>query len=52
MQIGINCFKDFQLKSIIQSENHKGHCDIKNEDNVLVYDTNSSLQLFEQINIA
>lgn len=40
MQIGINCFKDFQLKSIIQSENHKGHCDIKNEDNVLVYDTN------------
>lgn len=40
MQIGIECFKDIQLRSIIQSENLIGHCDIQNCDRVLVYDTN------------
>lgn len=40
MRIGINCFKDIQLRSIIQSEHLIGHCDIKNDENVPIYDSN------------
>ncbi|AXB82367.1 RES family NAD+ phosphorylase [Megasphaera hexanoica] len=42
MQIGIDCFNDLQIRSIIQSENLKGHCDIQNRGDVWVYDTNKN----------
>ncbi len=51
MRIGIDCFQDVQLRSIIESENQKGHCDIQNVDDVLVYDTDKSENNDLQANI-
>lgn len=42
MRIGIDCFQDVQLRSIIESENQIGHCDVQDMDNVLIYDTEKS----------
>lgn len=42
MRIGIDCFTDMQLRSIIKSENKKGYCDIQDKDKVYIYDTNIS----------
>ena len=42
MRIGIECFQDVQLRSIIESENQIGHCDIRDMDNVPIYDTEKS----------
>lgn len=51
MRIGIDCFQDLQLQSIIRSENQKGHCDIQNKDDVLVYDTDKNENNDLQANI-
>lgn len=40
MQIGINCFEDVELRSIILSIGIKGTCDLTGEEDVFVYDTN------------
>ena len=42
MRIGIDCFQDVQLRSIIESENQIGHCNVQDMDNVLIYDTEKS----------
>lgn len=42
MRIGIECFQDVQLRSIIESENQIGHCDIRDMDNIPIYDTEKS----------
>lgn len=39
MLIGINCFKDIEIKSMIQSGNKKGICDITKEKDIYIYDT-------------
>lgn len=38
MLIGINCFRDIELRSIIESQNIKGICEITGEIAVAVYD--------------
>lgn len=48
MRIGINCFSDIEIRSIIETSGQCGHCDITNVDNVIVYDTEmKSLDLSE-----
>lgn len=39
MKIGIDCFKDTEIRSMIESEKKIGNCDITFCENVLVYDT-------------
>ncbi len=39
MQIGINCFIDIEIRSIIASEGKIGTCEITKEQNIAVYDT-------------
>ncbi len=39
MQIGINCFIDIEIRSIIASGGKIGTCDITKEQNIFVYDT-------------
>lgn len=39
MQIGLSCFLDEQLNSIVESNGRKGKCDITKQDNCVVYDT-------------
>ena len=39
MLIGINCFKDVELRSIIESQTKEGICEITGEVNTPVYDT-------------
>ena len=41
MQIGINCFTDVEIRSIITSSGKIGNCDITYETNVLIYDTDA-----------
>ena len=39
MQIGINCFEDVEIRSIIASRGRIGNCDVTGQKNVLIYDT-------------
>jgi hypothetical protein len=39
MKIGINCFKDTEIRSMIQTEKKFGNCDISSLKDVLIYDT-------------
>lgn len=39
MRIGINCFKDTEIRSIIESQNNKGTCEITGVTDAWVYDT-------------
>ncbi len=39
MKIGIDCFSDNEIRSIIETSGELGHCDITNSYNVMVYDT-------------
>ena len=41
MQIGLNCFQDQQLGSMIASEPKYGNCEIQNKIDCIVYDTNA-----------
>ena len=43
MRIGINCFEDVEIKTIIASIGEKGACDVTGEKDVFVYDTESSI---------
>lgn len=36
MLIGINCFRDIELRSIIESQNFKGICEITRESDLVV----------------
>lgn len=40
MLIGINCFRDVEIRSIIKNQNIKGICEITKDSDVEVYDTN------------
>ena len=40
MRIGIDCFEDVEIRSMIKSGELKGHCDITGKDDVFIYDTN------------
>lgn len=42
MRIGINCFEDVEIRSMITSGGVKGHCDITGDDDVFIYDTRVS----------
>ena len=39
MQIGLECFKDEQISSMIASENRHGECEIQGIKDCVVYDT-------------
>lgn len=39
MQVGIDCFEDVEIRSIIASEGKRGKCDVTGQSDVLVYDT-------------
>lgn len=39
MQIGINCFEDVEIRSIIASGGRVGNCDVTGQRDVLIYDT-------------
>lgn len=41
MHIGINCFKDVEIRTIISSIGQKGTCELTGEEDVYVYDTDS-----------
>lgn len=45
MRIGINCFEDIEIRSIIKSQGIKGRCEITNEPDTYLYDTNLSSDL-------
>ena len=40
MQIGLECFMDEQISSMIASENRHGECEIQGKKECIVYDTN------------
>lgn len=50
MQIGLECFKDEQLNSMVASNNRLGNCDITNDKDCLVYDTEDDYYLEEYLN--
>lgn len=52
MRIGIDCFHDEILRSIIRMEGQKGNCDIQCVNNTLVYDTEISQQADLQVNLS
>lgn len=39
MYIGINCFEDVEIRTIIASIGEKGNCDLTGEQDVYIYDT-------------
>lgn len=39
MHIGINCFEDVEIRTIISSIGEKGTCDLTKEEDVYIYDT-------------
>ena len=39
MQIGLECFLDEQLSSMIASENRHGDCEIQHKTDCIIYDT-------------
>ena len=41
MHIGINCFEDVEIRTIISSIGEKGKCDLTNEEDVYIYNTES-----------
>ena len=41
MLIGINCFRDTEICSMVESQKRIGICDITKEKNIAVYDTES-----------
>ena len=41
MHIGINCFEDVEIRTIITSIGEKGTCDLTLEKDVYIYDTES-----------
>ena len=41
MFIGIDCFCDDEIRSMILSSSIKGKCDITGKENVFIYDTES-----------
>lgn len=49
MQIGLECFLDEQLSSMIASENRHGVCKIQHKTDCIVYDTEKDLYLEEYL---
>lgn len=49
MQIGLECFMDEQISSMIASENRHGECEIQGKKECIVYDTNEDHYLEEII---
>lgn len=49
MQIGLDCFKDEQLRSLIKSKSHYGDCEIKKTSNCIIYDTKIDFYLEENL---
>lgn len=49
MQIGLACFKDKQLSSMVGSYNRVGNCEILHKTNEIVYDTEDDSYLVEYI---
>lgn len=41
MHIGINCFEDVEIRTIISSIGQKGNCELTGVENVYIYDTDS-----------
>ena len=39
MRIGIHCFEDVEIRSMIESSNVIGTCEFTGEENCIVYDT-------------
>ena len=49
MQIGLECFKDEQISSMIASENRHGECEIQGIKDCVVYDTEEDHYLEEYL---
>lgn len=49
MQIGVSCFKDIEIRSIITSEERSGDCEITGQRNAFVYDTSKDSYLDDYI---
>lgn len=47
MYIGINCFEDVEIRTIISSIGEKGTCDLTGEENVYIYDTEHVLEDYD-----
>ena len=47
MHIGINCFEDVEIRTIITSIGEKGTCDLTQEKDVYIYDTESVSEDYE-----
>ncbi|MDE5965215.1 MAG: RES family NAD+ phosphorylase [Lachnospiraceae bacterium] len=47
MYIGINCFEDVEIRTIISSIGEKGTCDLTGEKNVYIYDTEHVLEDYD-----
>ena len=51
MKIGLKCFKDEQLNSMVESYNRVGDCDISGEKHTIIYDTEKDEYLTEYIDV-
>ena len=49
MQIGLECFLDEQLSSMIASENRHGDCEIQHKTDCIIYDTEEDHYLEEYL---
>ncbi|MFR3577005.1 MAG: hypothetical protein ACLTU2_10735 [Mediterraneibacter gnavus] len=49
MQIGLECFMDEQLSSMIASEARYGDCEIQQKTNCIIYDTEEDHYLEEYL---
>lgn len=49
MQIGLDCFLDEQLKTMIKTENRQGDCEISGKKGCIVYDTEQDHYLEEYL---
>lgn len=47
MYIGINCFEDVEIRTIISSIGEKGTCDLTGEKDVYIYDTENVLEDYD-----
>lgn len=49
MRIGLECFQDEQLRSMIISEHRLGRCDVYGRDDCIIYDTDEDSYLAESL---
>lgn len=47
MQIGINCFEDIEIRSIIASVGKKGICDLTGAEDTYIYDTDDVMEDYD-----